>query len=483
MENIGYNAPIPGIIQSFYGEKESIVDLANESMCGCCNDYKYYFCFATNLILIPIKTNSLFMKIDILQETLKANLFDIGDNDDRLRQLKSAIGDLAKKIKEEKYASLSVYTLAMLDYDITDSEPVMVETESIVVGYWEALRIRYNKMPINVIRGVILNAVYNLGIEDTTAARIIYLTASNFYPYMKLTAETAIIKSIISEFAELAEKNAVEEWFIDSEAPELKLQSLKIDKNDFEKIKFDESELKKDYEKSFEDFPQMSHQTYNTFFHEDYRKNFIDRATGPIAENIDVVLSSLSESLNSMDIEGPINKFLAGFKKSLNEVMKSSMNTIESIERRNKLLWWKETLYSTSLKKGYREVDKNILPLIMANDLYYLVPAITPLSVDYLLIDTVGILSDGKDKPVTFLEFLKSISEDQKVLLSQSFEGQITDYNGRLSITQFISLFLINKVQVSEFKARTGIEDTEKISNESISVIVFHDLMVKHLIS
>ena len=41
-------------------------------------------------------------------------------------------------------------------------------------------------MPRNIIRGVILIALNIVGLDDPYAARIIYLTALNYYPYAKL---------------------------------------------------------------------------------------------------------------------------------------------------------------------------------------------------------------------------------------------------------------------------------------------------------
>lgn len=79
------------------------------------------------------------MENQFLQEFLKTGLFDIGDSDDRLKWLQESIADLQKRF-EEDYSLLPKFTLVAIDPNISDTEPVMIETESIVTTYWKALR-------------------------------------------------------------------------------------------------------------------------------------------------------------------------------------------------------------------------------------------------------------------------------------------------------------------------------------------------------
>src|SRR5205823_4706359 len=84
------------------------------------------------------------------------------------------------------------------------------------------------EMPRNIIRGVILNALNSVGTADPYAARIIYLTALNFYPFAKLNAEKKLVDEMLNALGEIAERNAVEEWSLIEEEPSLKLGTFKI---------------------------------------------------------------------------------------------------------------------------------------------------------------------------------------------------------------------------------------------------------------
>ena len=150
-----------------------------------------------------------------------------------------------------------------------------------------------------------------------------------------------------------------------------------------------------------------------------------------------------------------------------------------AVERRSKLLWWKETLYSQSLKKSYRELDKNILPVVMSSDLYHQLPSITPVSVDFLLKDTLYLLL-GKEEEINFENYLKAIKDDKSTLLE--YLDNVNEYDGRISITDFIGLFINDKVAIKDFKNKTGIDLKEKTTFNTLSVSILHDLMAQYLI-
>src|SRR3546814_14386135 len=127
----------------------------------------------------------------------------------------------------------------------------------------------------------------------------------------------------------------------------------------------------------------------------------------------DLAFSGLSSSLSPNSIEKPINKFFTDFKKSLDQVLKTSFYSIQAVERRSKLLWWKETLYSSSLKDSYRSVNEIVQPIIMADDLYQQLPDIDPVSVDYLLKDTLLLLNNKAKEKIQFSELLKELTKDE----------------------------------------------------------------------
>lgn len=415
-----------------------------------------------------------------LQSFLKTGLFDIGDSDERLKWLQQSIEELQKKF-EKHYSLLPKYSLVAIDPNISDQEPILDETETIVTTYWKALRAKYSEMPRNILRGVILNALNNVGKADPIAARIIYLTMLNFYPYAKLNIEKDLVKTMLHDLGELAEKNAIEEWSFIENAPSLKLGALKLKNLKFGEATLSQAQLEPKLLLAIQNEPgtnQGSPNGGNT----SWGTYFANQASEGIALAFNEAIKSFSATLSPDSIEAPINKFFATFKQSLDSNLKTSFSSLTAVERRSKLLWWKETLYSQSLKKSYRGLDHNLLPVMMSVDLNNQIPEITPISVDFLLRDTLFLLNDRKDEAIKFADCLKAISENTLKETLKPYFTEVNEEEGRISITDFIALLVNDRLSIKDFQARTGIKEEEEITPGELAVVILHDLLSQRII-
>lgn len=419
------------------------------------------------------------MENKLLQPLLQAGLMDIGDSDERLENIEKSIADLEAKLKVEQ-SLLPAYALVALDPNINSDEPVLIEVEAIIASHWRALRAKFSETPIPIIRAVILNALYNVGIQDATIARIICLTTTNFYPYAKLGREKEVVEKLISELGELAEKNAYEEWSLNEEEPQIKIPNLKITGLKFGQINIDDNTLKTELLTAIRNEPN-GHGTQHGG-NSQWGNHFSIRASSAIKTAIEQGINKIGETISSSSIEDPVNKFFADFKKSLDQILKSSFKSVQAIERRSKLLWWKETLYSSSLKNSYRSVNELLQPIIMAKDLYTQLPTIVPVSVDYLLKDTLLLLNSKADEKIQFSELLNELSDENNTAILKWYFEEKNILKKRISITNFIILLIQGKVQSSLLTQYTGIEENAKISYTDIAVMILHDLMAESLI-
>jgi len=421
------------------------------------------------------------MNDNFLQSTLKSGLFDIGDSDERLKWLQQSVTDLVKFLKKN-YTLLPKYSLVALDPNISDKEPVLIEVEEIVTKHWKALRGKYPDMPRNIHRGVILNALMELGSEDPVAARIIYLTSTNFYAYSNLGKEKDIVHTLLTELGEISETHAIEEWSLIEEEPKLKLSTLKVSNLELGKIEIDDEIVRTKLNEALSNSPS-GHGPQHGLHQANYKEHFKEKTTQAITESFNSAFNDIDKALNPSAIEDSINKFFTSFKKSLDENLKSSFASILAVERRSKLLWWKETLYSPLLKKSYREVSQTILPIIMGLDLNNQVAKITPISVDYLLRDTLLILNKKKGEKIKFKDFFNSLTKDSTKSEVTNLLPEINESDGRISVTDFIVLFLNDKTKLKDFTERTGVKLDDEVSIEDLSVTIFHDLLTKRLSS
>lgn len=418
------------------------------------------------------------MENKLIQSLLTAGLLDIGDSDERLANIEKAVTDLETKLKEN-LSLLPSYTLVGLDPNINETEPVLEEVEAIVSTYWKALRAKFTERPIPILRAVILHALFNIGINDAKLARIIYLTGSNFYPFAKLSREKEVVSDILTQLANISEKNATEEWSIAEEEPNLKLGTLKIGNIQFSNITLAEDELRAKLKTAAKNDPQ-GHGPYH--HQEQWSEHFKQHAGDGIIDILKLSFEELGKSLTPSSFETPINKFFTDFKKSLDLVLKNSFNTIRAVERRSKLLWWKETLYSASLKNSYRTVDAFIQPVIMANDLYQQLPSITPVSVDFLLKDTIILLNNSANTPMSFAQIIDELTKDDNKQKLREYFDDVEKVEKRITVYHFLSLLIHEKVQATSLKQFTGIDLTEQIGLTDLAVILLHDLMAEYLI-
>lgn len=419
------------------------------------------------------------MENSFFKKFLETGLFDIGEQDERLDHLEKSIVDLKKVLKGD-HAKIPTYTLVSLDSNISDQEPSLLEVQDIVTEYWKTLRVKHVDMPRQILRGVILIALYELGKEDAKIARLIYLTGSNFYPYAELGKEKTIIETLLNELTDIAEEDAIQEWSFQEETPNVKVPPLKLKGVNFGSVSLNEDSL----EKGFLEAMKNSSTGHNSQHGgtSTWGAHFSAKSSEIIAATFNKAIEELSSSLTPESIELPINKFFSAFKKSLDESLKSSFNSMRSVERRSKLLWWKESLYSKTFRKSYRQLDQITLPIVMAWDLYQELPAISPVSVDFLLKDTFFIVLE-KEKEIDFESFFKDLGESsEKSILSDCFE-EMNDHERRISLTDFMQLFVQEKVKLEDFQTKTGIKLKDKISYSDLSIALLHDLMVQYLIT
>ncbi|WP_166919792.1 GTPase-associated system all-helical protein GASH [Flavobacterium poyangense] len=417
------------------------------------------------------------MESKLLQPFLQAGLLDLGDSDERLIHITKSIEDLRTKLEANKGLLIN-YTLVALDPSISDTEPVLVETEAIVSEHWKALRSKFTERPIPLLRAVILCALDDLGSQDAFIARIIYLTGANFYPYAKLGREKDIIEKMLYELGNIAEKHAVNEWSLTTELPELKISALKVSGLKFNEVKIDSTSLKAQLKVAASNSPDG----YQPVHHPDqWSTHFAENATNAIEDLLMATFKSFADGLSPTSIETPINKFFTDFKTSLDKTLKASFTSIQAVERRSKLLWWKETLYSTSLENSYRTIDKYIQPFVMAGDLYQQLPAIVPVSVNFLLRDTILILEDTADEKRPFSEILNfSSTTEHKATLKDHFRD-VDSIARRISLSDYFGLLFAGKTTVDTFKQYTGVDEAEIVSLNDIAVIVLNDFMAQHL--
>jgi hypothetical protein len=119
-------------------------------------------------------------------------------------------------------------------------------------------------------------------------------------------------------------------------------------------------------------------------------------------------LDALAEALRSQharvieQLQKPWSEFIGKLENEVRSQDQLMRDALEAGERRiqaEKLrldaLWWSEALYSSSIRRSYREMETVLAAVVMAVDLLAHVPSPSPASVGYLLAEAVNRLPNA----------------------------------------------------------------------------------------
>ena len=420
------------------------------------------------------------MTFKYLQLFLDARLFTIAEENSNYQFLTTTIPLFKKTIAKNK-SKIIAATLVALDHNIPASEPMLEEVEELLKKKWPLVRNKYTDRPSTLLRAIILESLYSLMLENKVIANLIWLTGSNLFVFVNTSNETPIVQQWLKEAGELAEKNAVAEWELTSNIEVTDIPELKLGKIVLPVAKFDKGRLKQGLNDAIMNGEAISlSQGYNNalgLLRQEWTTQFSSKAAETFFTEFSTAFGSIAGSINSMNIDKSINDFFNIFKDSLTKTLAGSLQSSEKLRLRSHILWWKEALYSGSAQKSYRKMDATQASLLMAIDLATDTSAVYPVSIDYILKETVlsCLGTDEADKSIADLLGQLTISPEQMSNFTEFSE------KGRLSFGAFAVGLSSKKATIGELLARTGISPETKISYGQLATMLFHDIQVFHI--
>lgn len=418
------------------------------------------------------------MAYKYLQSFLDARLFTIAEENSNYQFLTAAIPLFEKAISKNK-SKIIAASLVALDQQISQDDPILDEVEELLKKKWPLVRNKYTDRPSTLLRAIILESLYSLMQENKAVANIIWLTGSNLFPFIVTSSETPILQQWLKEAGNIAENNAVAEWELTTDIKAINIPAFTLGKIAIPNVTFKKEALKNGLDQAamngiqLSDNPQVN---YNNFSVGNLRQEWSTEFSTKAAESFFTVFSdafrTLTASLNAMDIDKPINEFFTTFKNDLTKTLTSSIKSGEKLQLRSQILWWKEALYSGSSQKSYRDMEAAQVSLAMAIDLASDTPAVYPISIDYILRETVLSCLGTDDAVKTIAELLI------EMVAASGNMPNFADHpeQGRVSLGVFVAGMGSKKFTSNELLARTGISPDSKISYRQLSAMLFHDI-------
>jgi len=188
----------------------------------------------------------------------------------------------------------------------------------------------------------------------------------------------------------------------------------------------------------------------------------------------------LDESLKSL--QGNIETYVQALNENINAATESLINGTNSLRKRDRIIWWKETLFSNSLKKSYRDLkNEAVRNIVMAHDYSdMLLSGYCPLSVDYFFKETVMKVGVSSGE-ISFEEILQLLQKDESSAITQIWNSyEKTDKI--MPVPEFINGFVHDHYSADEFEKLTYVKLSDKIELTDLGLWVFHYLQSKHLL-
>jgi hypothetical protein len=388
------------------------------------------------------------MAESLIQKYLDAHLFDIGEEDDRLGHFQKAADDLAK-IFADAPQKLIPAILTAIDPNISESEPLLIEAENAVKTHWKAFPNAYPQRPATLLRPVLLDALAQRCREDVITNVIVWLAGSSLFERVEQTAESAIVHAFLLECGQKTEAEAEKEWAPTPVSPEFAPPKPVFKFTAPKASTIDKGNFKKQF--------QQHNSGYNSPTFD---------VSSPIADAIDAAVAPLYESSATLadQLRTPMKEFAKEFTTSLNSWINS---VVGSFGARTNLLWWKQALYSPSLKRSYRGLSGPATVIVLAEDLDGIIgsdPA--PQSVECFLRETVAdclgddqrfsledLLNEAKTNTVIHpaLNSADLPSSPTRICLSQAVQAAPRALPDRGAIRAYLGISNDFKLPVSEW--------------------------------
>ena len=337
------------------------------------------------------------MNDDVLLTFLRKGLINVGGDDDKLGHLRQTAVDLSALL-EKTPAKACPFALVAFDPYVPTTDPIIAEVEDALRNRWQTYVNTFTDTPVMVFRAMLLDALIRACEKNDTVAAAFVASARNVLPHMEVGEEQDIWVDIVGKIETIVEERSEREWAtpdtisvpdINFEMPsagEIRIASKKVNVSNLGP-KFQAAAGPSSYDSDGRRRNTEGNQYWPQNNPEQWLYEFGTRTAKAVGDAINQAMGSLSVE----DFDLP--KFTQDMTKVMSEHLTSTLQTVSSatagLQRRTNLLWWKEALFSASVRMSYREMSAYNAAALMAFDLHRRIPTFSPTSVAAFLRETV----------------------------------------------------------------------------------------------
>lgn len=332
------------------------------------------------------------MTSDILIRFLNAGLINVGGDDAKLERLKETSADLAAVLKKTP-SKTTAFALIAFDPEAPIDDPVIKEVVAALQNRWATYVNTFSGTPVAVIRAMLLDALVQAASEVDNVGVAFATSARNALPFMEAGNERAIWGDVVADIERQVDARAESEWA----TPEsINVPAMQYAAPEAVQVITSPPNIGKDMlVKRFEAVAGPSNAAgQGTGGNPNWPNNnqqwvteFGTRMADVISEVAAAVIKGYQ--IKPIDLSGPLKNLSQAVTAHVDETLKAVSIATTGLQRRTNLIWWKEALYSPSVRISYRGIPITTAAALMSFDLHKQVPTFSPASVAAFLCEAV----------------------------------------------------------------------------------------------
>jgi len=413
----------------------------------------------------------------LIQRFFDASLIPADTTDERLGHYQSAATDLAGRFESEPELVPLVSSVA-IDPNCPATEPLFAVVETAVKEHWKTFLVNNNDKPRQICRAIMLESLEKRAEGNDLVAATIWNASANLLGNVEGGLDQKLIESFVRGMGQRCETYAASVWHSNPNSPdgrpklELTIPAAKASKVDQASLLAGLGDASGPTRKD-----GTSGQVKNQYWsnqQQHWSHQFAPIATAAIAAAIDGSVAGLSPTIKGL------NKNLSS---AINEHADLLSRWVVDCQKRNEkstsLLWWKEAMYSPSLKRGYRGLKPADLALLSAHDLCLILGAPIPQSVEYFLSEAI-LKVYPKNPKLTLNQLITAFKSSKHAGTVIDSWGEVEE--GRISLSDFISISASKNIAKSS-QARVGIKTSVALHLTEWAVWFLRDNVARQLVS
>ena len=378
------------------------------------------------------------MGINLLRDFLSSRLLNIGADDSRLEKLDATCNELAQTYATNPRIAV-VPLLAALD-PAAGADRSLLEVGETLQKHWPTFRGAFSDEPLTLYRAVVLEAVMRAMELQGTLAVAVNLVAANILPQLQVGQEAHILSKFLDRANAITSKRLEQAWPKQAEAAELSplevpaLGNLKkLDANTW----FPQVAAASGPSTNKPNVTLTAANPNWTNSAGQWSYEFADRMASILADVHDKTIA------NALRVTGPAVKALGeAVAEKLNEFLSAEQVRSNQREAANRLLWWRQSLYSETAKTPYCKLSATLVTWHMALDLSDLLPEVYPPAVESLLFEAVRAAAGAEGgTELTMSELLGVNSQTTKLANLQWLKEQQTTASRSLLVQALANSF------------------------------------------